>query len=542
MVAKPKSSSRRTNALAQSQPSTSTGMSYNYNNLVQQIPQKSRRRQSVSAAAFWKLGLPIVLLLSVFMFMDRAGREIQDMFNVQPVAKSTSTSMNHHNSDDGSSSNDSHNRNINNNNKIPFGTNNGGSSINSILDHRTAERRKKRDQRRHDLVGDKRKQSRKRFGIGTLLGGSRRAIPFKSSSSNTDTDTSSLVLFDYHQPTVRSNTTLQDPTADYSAHKTVVFCMSARENFERRAVIRQTWGAKHAVYFVIGGQPEEEHKSIHVKLEQEQVKHQDLLDSIHPESYRSLPHKLVFAYQYIYKRWLQVQWFVKVDDDTVVRIDTLQKVVLGPMNPEIPIVAGRIIVDAPVHKGGKWAEVNYPHSTYPYWAQGSCGHAVSRPVVAYLVGKQARAAAIDQKKNNKNKNNNNNNSTRSTLYLYQGEDTSLGIWLHEASIAKELHVTWLNSKYFVNSGKCQEKQWLIIGHQITAAQMKACYKLADEWSDDYGADVSKNFWHMETEAQKNPRYGGSSSGDNGYGDNGYGDNDFYPSQAYSGQSASSNDE
>jgi hypothetical protein len=61
------------------------------------------------------------------------------------------------------------------------------------------------------------------------------------------------------------------------------------------------------------------------------------------------------------------------------------------------------MVDAPVHRDGKWAEL-YTGETYPYWPQGSCSHAVSRPVAAYV----AQKAAAD------------------ALTLYQREKTSLG--------------------------------------------------------------------------------------------------------------------
>jgi hypothetical protein len=49
------------------------------------------------------------------------------------------------------------------------------------------------------------------------------------------------------------------------------------------------------------------------------------------------------------------------------------------------------MVDAPVHRDGKWAEL-YTGETYPYWPQGSCSHAVSRPVAEYVAQKAAAGA------------------------------------------------------------------------------------------------------------------------------------------------------
>jgi hypothetical protein len=358
--------------------------------------QQHRRRQSSHATLIWKLGVPIILLLSVFTLVDRLGRDIQDMNNVQTVATTTTTTT--------------------------------------------------------------------------------------TTTSTTAMSKNQGILFDYSQPTVPSNTTLKDPTADYSTANTIVFVLSARGNFQRRAVIRQTWGLNHAVYFVIGGPPPliSSSRQIQHRLVLEQATHHDLLDSIHPDSYRSLPHKLRFAYQWILQRWPQVQWLVKVDDDSVARIDTLQRVVLDPLNPAIPIVVGCIMVDELVLRQGKWAEENYPEARYPYWPQGSCGHVVSRPVAAYVTQKAAQT----------------------NLTLYQGEDTSLGIWLHDAAMTNELHVTWIRSHYFTNSGKCQDRNLLVIGHRITVSQMEACYKLADEWPDDHDQDLRKHLWYVTTEEQK----------------------------------------
>jgi hypothetical protein len=481
-------------------------------------PPTRRRTKSLSAGVFWKLGVPIVILLSVFTVMDRVRRDIEDMYSIGGGAFVASVSKQEdiHDIATTTTTNKKKNQNQKKSRKgkhndqdqslpPPFGI---GFSATTNED-RISERQRKRDQRRSDIVHDKgrKKQSDSdwfRSSLGSLSRRHTASTPPKTSTSTLSDVVvdEEILLFDYNQPAVRSNntsditntTTLNEPTADYSTAKTIVFVMSAREHFEQRAVIRQTWGKDHAVYFVTGGQPaseqqrQQQHKttsssstSIQDRLVQEQATHQDLIDSIHPESYRGLPHKLKFAYQWILQHWPHVQWLVKVDDDTVVRMDTLQAVVLDTLNPAQPIVAGRIIVDAPVHRDGKWAELLYTESeTYPYWPQGSCGHVVSRPVAEYLTQKAAAGE----------------------LTLYQGEDTSLGIWLHEASVKKELHVTWFKSQYFTNNADCHSRQWLIIGHQISPARMKACYARSDEWTEEYRLSVSKNLWHMNTEAQK----------------------------------------
>ena len=81
---------------------------------------------------------------------------------------------------------------------------------------------------------------------------------------------------------------------------------------------------------------------------------------------------------------------------------------------------------------------------------------------------------------------------------YQGEDTSLGIWLSESP----LRVTWICSPYFQNHGRCEEDEWIVIGHQIGPEHMRECFDKLDEWQASHFEDVQRNFWFLETRAQR----------------------------------------
>ena len=126
------------------------------------------------------------------------------------------------------------------------------------------------------------------------------------------------------------------------------------------------------------------------------------------------------------------------------------------------MVVGRIIERSAVAREGKWAELKYKPEYYPYWPQGSCGHVVSQAVARYL-------------------------GNRTDLVYYQGEDTSLGIWLDEAvqtsspkdtSITsqndngEDIEVSWIHSAYFSNDGKCLDHAWLIMGHEVSPEKMR----------------------------------------------------------------------
>lgn len=131
-----------------------------------------------------------------------------------------------------------------------------------------------------------------------------------------------------------------------------------------------------------------------------------------PESYRGLVYKLKAAYAWVLGN-TNADWVVKADDDTVVRVSSIGKF-LSQYSPTNPTVVGRIIYGPPVHKQGKWADMDYIPRQYPPWPQGSCGHVVSRPIVEYVVEN------IDK------------------LHEYQGEDTSLGIWLDQSPIKQNV--------------------------------------------------------------------------------------------------------
>lgn len=285
--------------------------------------------------------------------------------------------------------------------------------------------------------------------------------------------------FNWHQPAIQTQYTLVDPQL-YENETMTIIVLSARGNFERRAVIRETWGRNHALYFVIGGRSAlVEDASVQDQLLAEQDTHKDLLDSLHPDVYASLPYKLRFAYQWVITRLPKVEWIVKVDDDTVVRVDTLQNAFLRSFNPTIPVVVGKIIEKSVVARSGKWKELDYPNRHYPFWPQGSCGHVVSRVVAQYVASMPANS-----------------------FVYYQGEDVSLGIWLDEAPPDRLEPVTWIHSNYFSNDRKCLNHAWLIMGHEITPDEMRACFRAKDEWPVAEVTHKHWNYWTVDTLKRK----------------------------------------
>jgi hypothetical protein len=169
--------------------------------------------------------------------------------------------------------------------------------------------------------------------------------------------------FKYGFPVFPKEHTLPPP--DTTNQTTVVLVLSARKHLARRAAIRDTWAKTNDnVYFVVGGPDPEDKadmdisnpKSISSQLREEQVLHGDLIDSIHPDSYKALPFKLHYGMKWVIENIPHVNWIAKADDDHVVRVKLLQFFVLRKFNPHHPSVIGGIVVGAPPHRTGKWAE------------------------------------------------------------------------------------------------------------------------------------------------------------------------------------------
>ncbi|XP_023174939.2 beta-1,3-galactosyltransferase 5-like [Drosophila hydei] len=122
----------------------------------------------------------------------------------------------------------------------------------------------------------------------------------------------------------------------------LIMVHSAPGNFEKRSVIRQTWGQVSAIapnsplrfMFLVGAV---EHSELQSSLLAEHALHNDLLQGNFLDGYYNLTYKHVMALKWFHTRCEQAQLLVKVDDDIFVNTPQLLQHLSHPFSPDNPL-------------------------------------------------------------------------------------------------------------------------------------------------------------------------------------------------------------
>lgn len=255
----------------------------------------------------------------------------------------------------------------------------------------------------------------------------------------------------------------------------IVLVLSARDNFNKRQVIRETWGHNYKNVVFIIGQPcliPNEHRlpyecgaynpmkkiisnitqhnydmdvqNINAKIKIEAALYSDVAILPFIDYYRGLPEKMAWAF--FWSLSTDAKWMVKIDDDCIARINNIESYVSTLYDPMT--VTGRIAKGWKPHRSGKWKEPRfYKDTTYPSFPVGSTGYIISREVSAEI--------------------------TRYKMHFYQGEDVSFGIWSRDLNIP----IRWINSDKFIISSNCHDNTKLIFGHDFTENNVRSCFPL-----------------------------------------------------------------
>jgi beta-1,3-N-acetylgalactosaminyltransferase 2 len=192
---------------------------------------------------------------------------------------------------------------------------------------------------------------------------------------------------------------------------------------------------------------DEEYKIVQEKvshqLEEEKRKYDDILFVEVTDVYRNLPLKLLQFHQWVSME-MKTHFVMKTDDDCFVDIERILTMLdaLSRANTG-KIWLGNFRENWFVERFGKWAEKVFRSTEYPQFACGS-GNIVSKDISDWL----ARNAGV--------------------LFPYQGEDTSMGIWL------SAIGPRYWGSKKWLCDKECHDNPFVI--PQLSVVEMRSFWE------------------------------------------------------------------
>jgi hypothetical protein len=199
-------------------------------------------------------------------------------------------------------------------------------------------------------------------------------------------------------------------------------------------------------------------QSVQCDIEDAQIRlettiYKDILITNTTDVYRHLPAKVRLMLHWGVHN-TNCSFFVKVDEDHFINPIALMKMVSGRSDAEYSIICN-LAKGFYVHREGKWKELTYKrgvfYAQYPKFPLGSSGWIMSRSVAKYI--------------------------SKHTLELfdYQGEDVSIGIWLHESDIVG--NIQWISSTHMRADGNCLDSNNIVVGHNLSPEQIQLCWDI-----------------------------------------------------------------
>lgn len=157
----------------------------------------------------------------------------------------------------------------------------------------------------------------------------------------------------------------------------IVLVHSSPKNFERRLVIRHTWGSfrdyRMRILFLLGAVESEDLQN---RLEHENYRFGDMIQGNFIDEYRNLTYKHVMGLKWFTYFCAETPIMVKADDDVFINTPTLLEYVLRntrSIRTRPPFVMctewiGMKVIRSP----SKWqvSEQEYPNATYPPYCSG----------------------------------------------------------------------------------------------------------------------------------------------------------------------------
>lgn len=169
----------------------------------------------------------------------------------------------------------------------------------------------------------------------------------------------------------------------------------APHNVAARDAIRQTWANRSVVQgevvrtlFMLGLPGGDDAEQVQEMLKQENLKHQDLIQSNFMDTYLNLTIKTMVIMDWLATRCPSAAYAMKIDSDMFLNIDNLVIMLQKPGIPTEKYLTGMLMWDRPVvrSKDSKWyvPEEMYPDPTYPTYCLGM-GYLFSNDLPAQFV-------------------------------------------------------------------------------------------------------------------------------------------------------------
>ena len=228
--------------------------------------------------------------------------------------------------------------------------------------------------------------------------------------SNEDTHSISLLTVDSTHIHIVNESTSVEPTVHQdckswkrlSEHKTtlitknacewkyflLILVSSAPSNFERRMLIRQTWGPDRRdipqwkTYFLLG---QTRNQTLSDSLIAENATYNDIIRGDYYEHYWNQSFKIQMAFEWAV-RYCNFSYLLKGDDDVLVNTRNLIDVLQLESTPKTGLYMGKLHSNPIVLRDGKWrvSYEEYSGDHYPDFCSGA-GFVMSHDVVECIV-------------------------------------------------------------------------------------------------------------------------------------------------------------
>ncbi|XP_068177952.1 beta-1,3-galactosyltransferase 5-like, partial [Antennarius striatus] len=156
----------------------------------------------------------------------------------------------------------------------------------------------------------------------------------------------------------------------------------APKNVRARNAIRRTWGNETLVQdkvvvhlFVLGLPGGSDAEEVQKSLNEENLQHQDLIQSNFVDTYRNLTIKTMVLMHWLATRCPKAAYVMKIDSDMLLSVENLLTMLQRPKIPKANYLTGCLLTNIPVVRSmnSKWyvSEEMYPQNRYPPYPLGT---------------------------------------------------------------------------------------------------------------------------------------------------------------------------